>query len=120
MYIKNISRLLNLTNNSNHKDRRYCPYCQKNILNTRFDRHISSCFKIAEEGSILVMPNEGDVMKLQNHKNTLERPFIVYADTEATNVKLNDKNKLTKHIVNSCAYYFVYTFDNSRNQYYKF
>jgi hypothetical protein len=35
----------------------------------------------------------------------------------ATNVKLNDKNKLTKHVVNSCAYYFVCTFDNSRNYY---
>ena len=117
IYIKNISRLLNLIKNSDDKERRYCPYCQNNILNTKFERHISSCFKIAKEGSILKMPDEGDVMKFKNYKNTLERPFIVYADTETTNVKLNDKNKLTKHVVNSCAYYFVCTFDNSRNYY---
>ena len=119
IYIKNISRLLNLTKNSDHNDRRYCPYCQKCILDKKFDSHISSCFNIAKEGRILKMPEKGEVMTFKNYKNTLERPFIIYADTEATNVKLDDKNKLTKHIVNSCAYYFVCTFDKSRN-YYKY
>jgi hypothetical protein len=74
VYIKNISRLLNLTNNSDHKDRRYCAYCQKNVLNTKFDRHISSCFKIAKEGSILVMPEEGAVMEFKNYKKHLKDP----------------------------------------------
>jgi hypothetical protein len=63
VYITNISRLLNLSKNSDKKDRRYCPYCQKNVLNTKFERHISSCFNIAKEGSILTMPEEGYVMK---------------------------------------------------------
>ena len=68
--------------NSDKKDRIYCEFCCKRVLNDKFDRHISSCFKIAKEGSILKMPEEGEVMTFRNYKNTLERPFIVYVDTE--------------------------------------
>ena len=55
-------------------------------------------------------------MKFKNYKNKLERPFIVYADTECTLVKNNDPNKIHKHVVNSCCFYFVCTFANSRNK----
>ena len=61
-------------------------------------------------------------MKFRNHKNKLERPFIVYADTECTLEKVYDrtgrpdKNQMHRHIVNSCSYYFVCTFDSSRNK----
>jgi hypothetical protein len=64
------------------------------------------------------MPEPGSTMKFKNHKNKLERPFIVYADNEARNVKNNDpdEKEMTNHVINSCCYYFVCTFDNSRNQ----
>ena len=42
-------------------------------------------------------------MKFKNYKNKLERPFIVYADTECTLVKTNDPNKIHEHVVNSCC-----------------
>jgi hypothetical protein len=61
------------------------------------------------------MPKEGSIMKFKNYKNKLKRPFIVYADMEATLEIIDEKNKITKHNVNSCCYYFVCSFDNSRN-----
>jgi hypothetical protein len=67
------------------------------------------------EGSIIQMPKEGLTMMFKNFKNMLERPFIVYADTECTLEKTNDEHKLSKHVGNSVCYYFVCTFDNSRN-----
>ena len=68
------------------------------------------------EDTILKLPKEGSFMKFKNHKNKLERPFIIYADTESTLKQTNDKNEVQNHIINSCCFYFVCTFDNSRNQ----
>jgi hypothetical protein len=56
-------------------------------------------------------------MKFKKFKNKLERPFIVHADTECTLEKVyGDKNKMHKHVVNSCCYYFVCTYDSSKNK----
>ena len=81
-----------------------------------FHKHIASCYKIAKEGSILNMPQPGQVVKFKNHRNKMERPFVVYADTECTNVRTGLKmGNVTRHVVNSCAYLLVCTFDPSRN-----
>ena len=50
-------------------------------------------------------------MKIKNHKNMLERPYIVYADCKSTlekvDIKLSDNTKLLhKHKVNSCCFLF--------------
>ena len=55
-------------------------------------------------------------MKFKNLKNKLERPFIVYADTECTLVKTTDQNKSHEHVVNSCCFNFVCSYDNSKNR----
>jgi hypothetical protein len=68
----------------------FVPTVNSKVKLEEFERHTSSCYKIAMEGSILKMPNKGDVMKFKNHKNKLQRPFIVYADMEATLQKTND------------------------------
>ena len=70
----------------------------------------------AKEGSIYKLPKPGSVMKFTNHKNKLERPFIVYADTECSLIKNNDDKKIHKHVVNSCCFYFVCTYDSSKNK----
>ena len=61
-------------------------------------------------------------MKFKNYKNKLERPFIIYCDCEATLQKMNkmigkkeQTELINKHLVNSCCYYFVCTFDSLRN-----
>ena len=61
-------------------------------------------------------------MKFKNYRNMLERPFIVYCDTESTLEKTGevqgDKKKSMKireHVTTSCCYYVVCNFDPSRN-----
>ena len=55
-------------------------------------------------------------MEFENHKNKLDRPFIIYADTESTLKETDDDKKVHEHIINSCCVYFVCTFDSSRNE----
>ena len=50
----------------------------------------------------------------------LERPFIVYCDFECSLIPTETSDKIAKHAPNSAASYFVCTFDNIRNKYYKF
>ena len=59
-------------------------------------------------------------MKFKNYKNTLERPFIVYADFERSLIPTDMVDKIARHEPNSAAAYFACTFDKSRNKYYKF
>jgi hypothetical protein len=123
VYIKHIQRLLNLnsyTKPDKHKE--FCPYCNKNVeVKDFFDNHLRDCYKRASgEGSLIKLPEQGSTMKFKSHKNKLERPYIVYADCESTLEKLNvnyDGNSqlLHKHNVNSCCFYFVCTFDSSKN-----
>jgi hypothetical protein len=56
-------------------------------------------------------------MKFKNFKNTIERPYMIYADLESTLIKTgNTKNIVQEHKPNSCCYYFVCSFDSSRNE----
>ena len=54
-------------------------------------------------------------MKFKNYKNTLERPFIVIADLESSLEKTGREDRIHKHVPNSCCYYFMCSFDPSRN-----
>jgi hypothetical protein len=104
------------------KYKQFCPYCNKNVCaDDFFNCHLRDCYKRASgEGSLIKLPDEGSTMKFKNYKNKLERPYIVYADCESTLEKLDRKlgdntELLHKHNVNSCCFYFVCTFDNSKN-----
>ena len=60
-------------------------------------------------------------MKFKNHKNKLERPYIVYADCEAALQRIDKQlggntQLIHKHNINSCCYYFVCTYDSSKNR----
>ena len=60
-------------------------------------------------------------MKFKNYKDLLTRPFIVYADFEASLIKTNRTDgKTHRHTPNSAAFHLVCTFDNTRNEYHKF
>jgi hypothetical protein len=59
-------------------------------------------------------------MKFKNHKNKLERPFALYADVECSLMKTGHNEKMHKHKPNTCSFLFECTFDNSRNEYFKF
>lgn len=115
VYIKHISRLLNLSTQKDDNNKRFCPFCESKVHLDKFDRHIGSCYNISKEGSILKMPEEGATMKFKNYKGMIERPFLVHWDSEATLVKTNDEHKIHKHIGNSCCYHFTCSFDSKRN-----
>ena len=60
-------------------------------------------------------------MKFTNYKNKMERPYSIYADCESTleqiDIKQGDDSSLiNKHKVNTCCYYFVCNFDDSKNK----
>ena len=46
----------------------------------------------------------------------LERPYIVYADTECSLIPTNDANTVAKHVVNSACFYVVCTYDHTKNR----
>ena len=107
VYIKHLSRLMNFNRHYSHVDGSWCPYCEKHQGDEIMSDHIKKCFKLQfNDGALLKLPAEGQYMKFENHKNKLERPFIIYADTESTLVPTNDENKVQKHVINSCCCYF--------------
>ena len=65
-------------------------------------------------------------MKFYKVKNKLKRPFVVYMDCEASliprEIRDNEQNTklLNKQVINSCCFYFVCSFDSSRNKLYEF
>ena len=91
IYIKHVERLLNLHHYTVDKDKRFCPMCNGKTKFCEYDKHLKVCYQFCEEGSMLKLPKPESVMKFKNHKNKLERPFIVYADTECTLEKVFDK-----------------------------
>ena len=59
-------------------------------------------------------------MKFKNFKDMLTRPFIHYADFEASLVKIHRTDgKTHKHVPNSSAIHFVCTHDENRNEYHQ-
>jgi len=126
--------LFNLSSTKKDTDN-YCPYCNKCFNSFDFSEHINKCYKIQfNEGSLIKLPqppaNEKErdktIMKFYNYKNKIERPFVVYMDCEASLIPMeirdNEKNTklLNKHVINSCCFYFVCSFDSSRNKLYDF
>ena len=117
VYIKHIGRLFHIHTHSHDTGKEFCPYCHGHVDTQEFRKHLSDCNKRCEiAGSLLKLPTEGSVMKFKNFKNKLQRPFIVYADTECTLVKTNDPNKIHEHVVNSCCFHFVCSYDSSKNK----
>jgi hypothetical protein len=121
VYIKHLSRFINLSYMNKNIDMDcFCPYCNKQ-QKENFTEHIKKCYKSQfNDGTLLKLPEKDTFMKFENFKNKLVRPFIIYADTESTLAPNNDENKINKHIINSCCFYFVCTFDSSRNELFTF
>jgi hypothetical protein len=105
VYIKHLSRLINFNKNGKKTDKQFFPFCEK-ACDECLTQHIPKCYKLQfKENALVTLPKPNTYMKFENHKNKLERPFIIYADTEATLKKTNDDKKIHEHIVNSCCFY---------------
>ena len=94
IYIKNYSRLINLSAKTKNTEGTFCQYCEKLHRNEDFREHIRKCYKLHfNDGAILKVAEPGTYMKFENHKNKLVRPFIIYADTESTLEPNSDENQ---------------------------
>ena len=113
IYIKHIERLLNTHKLTCHKDKAFCPICQKPVVVKpenedeigvdKFRAHLSKCYKFAKDSTLLKLPAKGDTMKFKNHKNKIERPYLAYADLESTLCKTGDDKLIAKHKPNSAC-----------------
>ena len=121
IYIKKLEHLLHSITHSQYKGCRYCPYCKKNLtVDTVFEEHLLDKHFNCNNNCNIELPAEGAVMKFKNYKNMLQRPYIVYADFECSIIPNDDPEKIAKHMPNSAMFYFVCTYDNSKNKLYKF
>ena len=80
-----MARLLNLSTQKDDNNKRFCPFCESKVHLDKFDRHISSCYNISKEGSILKMPEEGATMKFKNskaHRNLFFNKYLVLKITK--------------------------------------
>ena len=72
-----------------------------------------------KDSTLIKLPEPGSTMEFKNYKNMIERPFMVYADTECSLCQTGDEEKIARHEANSACFYFVCTFDTSRNRLWK-
>ena len=97
VYIKNFAHVGHISNCSCDKGKEFCPICKKKVLHADFTKHLSSCLKFHKDGTFIKLPECVDeckpCMSFKNHKNKLERPYVVYADIEATVAPYKHKRK---------------------------
>jgi hypothetical protein len=120
IYIKRIESLLNLHHHLQDKDNRFCPMCNGSIKLNEYEKHVSLCYTVrldtTSDRTILEIPKKGSVMEFTNLKNKMVRPYIVYADFECTLIPEGNKNKFARHVANSACFYFVCSYDSSKNR----
>jgi hypothetical protein len=123
IYIKKIEHLMKSCCHEGYKDRRYCPYCRTGVWckDETFEDHIMRKHFSTKNNCNLELPQEGATMKFKNFKDLLTRPFIVYADFEASLVKVHrTDDKTHRQVPNSAGCHFVCTHDENRNEYHQF
>ena len=119
IYIKRIESLLNLHHHLQDKDNRFCPMCNGSIKLNEYEKHVSLCYKVTldttSDRTIIELPKRGSFMEFTNFKNKMVRPYIVYADFECTLIP-EGNNKIARHVANSACFYFVCSYDSSKNR----
>ncbi len=122
IYIKKLEHLLHTNTSGFYKDRKFCPFCAKPVCckSETFEEHLMHRHFSTTNNCNIELPPEDSSMFFKNHKDKMERPFMVYADWECSLIKTHEEGKTHRHVANSCAFYFVCTFDETRNQYLTF
>src|SRR6266496_3399796 len=93
----------------NERNKHFCMNCIQNFPSKeRLEDHKPNCIKI--NGSQAVkLPKEGSYIKFKNLKNTLDVPFVIYADLESILIPLeidttNDSQTTKTHEHIPCSY----------------
>ena len=117
IYIKNIDNLFNIHNCSFDKDKRFCPMCNCKINYSEYTKHLSKCVKFCKYSTAIKLPKgDNNIMKFKNYRNKMERSYIVYADFECSLCPSEDVNKIAYHKPNSACFYFVCSYDETKNR----
>ena len=117
-YSTNMSALMrsNMGDNASH----YCTYCTYHHRTAdAVERHKKVCK--AEKRTIEIMPKEGSVVKFENLKEIVFKPFVIYADFECRLKKVNIKKgeKTTQTQIHKSSGYclrFVSRVDSSESR----
>jgi hypothetical protein len=123
IYIKKIDRLMKTCIQTGYQERRFCPYCRTGICcqKVSFEEHRMRKHFSTTNNCNLELPEAAAAMKFKNYKDMLTRPFIVYADFEASLVKTQRTDgKSHRHEPNSVGIHLVCTYDETRNEYHEF
>ena len=68
IYIKNYSRLINLSYRTKNTEGTFCQYCEKLHKNEDFQEHYKKCYKLQfNDGALLKLPPSNSYMKFENH-----------------------------------------------------
>ena len=88
--IKNFDRLLGSQWNNHKSKKHFCRTCYHGFSSAEvLKNHIENgCVKM--EGSQIVLPEKGEVMKFENHNNKCRHPFVTYSDFECGNKSTDD------------------------------
>src|SRR5258708_2067312 len=93
--IKDFNKLCNKVTKETIK-KYYCMNCIQHFPSIeRLNEHNPNCIKINEVQAVK-LPQKGSFIKFKNLKNTLDVPFIIYADFESILVPLEKDNNNTK------------------------
>ena len=97
IYIKKLERMLHTGTTGFYKDRKFCPFCSKTIscCEETLEEHMLSKHFSTSNNCNLELPEEGSSMSFTNHKDKMERPFMVYADWECSLIKTHEEGKPT-------------------------
>ena len=97
IYIKKLERMLHTCTTGYYKDRKFCPFCSKTVscCEETLEEHMLAKHFSTSNNCNLELPDEGSSMSFQNHKDKMERPFLVYADWECSLIKTHEEGKPT-------------------------
>lgn len=87
--IKDLNRFLSRTNK--HRSQVYfCPYCLNGFYKeSSLQKHQRYCSRHGAQRVELPVTDENDVLEFKDYEKTLKVPFVIYADFETINIKLN-------------------------------
>ena len=114
VYIKNISRLFNLSTHTGDKDKRFWPRCSQKMPVKEDHAHICKRCTFAKASTCIKLPEEVTSMTFESLSNMLEPPYIVYAVTECSLIPTNDANNVAKRLDNSACLFFVCAYDHTK------
>ena len=100
----------------NDKDKQFCPICSQKVPVDEYNAHLCKCYKFAKESTCIKLPKEDTFMRYISFKHMLERPYVVYADTECSLIPTNNANNVAQHVATSDCFYVRCTYDHTKNR----